>query len=131
MHNYSKYGKHPPDAQTGMLIVQKNYGNVYSKDIEGNVKQTYPDINEENDNEAQGLKCFRFLGIDDKELNRLFQLNRDLDTYNVKIKDFNTVDTEVKKMLRQNPDKKILQFSITAGHGMCKEGHQWMLVNEI
>ena len=63
-----------------MLILQKKHDNVYSKDIEGNVKQTYPDINEENDNEAQGLKCFGFLGIDDKGQNRLFKLNKDLDT---------------------------------------------------
>ena len=71
------------------------------------------------------------MGIDDKRQNRLFQLNKDLDNYNIKIKDFSAVDIEVKKMLKQNPDKKFLQFSITAGHGMCKDGHQWMLVNEI
>ena len=39
----------------------------------GIVAQAYPDIDEENDNEAQGLKCFGFLGIDNKELNRLFK----------------------------------------------------------
>ena len=92
LDNHSKHGKHPPDMQTGLLINQKKHDNVYSKDPNGNVKQAYPDINEENDNEAQGDKCFGFLGIDNKELNRLFKLNKDLDTYNVKIKDFNTVD---------------------------------------
>ena len=61
----------------------------------------------------------------------MFKLNKDLDTYNVKIKDFSTVDIEVKKMLKQNPDKKFLQFSITAGHGMCRDGFQWILLNEI
>ena len=95
------------------------------------MKQAYPDINEENDNEAQGLKCFGFIGINDRKLNRLFKLNKDLDTYNVKIKDFGAVDIDVKNMLKQNPDKRILQLSITAGHGMCKDGHQWMLLNEI
>ena len=58
-------------------------------------------------------------------------MNKDLDTYSIKIMDFIGVDIIVKNMLKQNPDKKFLQFSITAGHGMCKDGHQWMLVNEI
>ena len=48
----SKYVPQTPDAQTGILFNQKKYDSVYSKDIKGIVKQAYPDIQEENDNEA-------------------------------------------------------------------------------
>ena len=44
--------------------------------------------------------------------------------------DFNRVDIEFRKMLQKDPDKFFLQFSITAGHGMCYEGGQCILLNE-
>ena len=50
--NISQFIPQTPDGQTGLLINQKLYDNVFSKDIKGNVKQAYPDIQEENDNEA-------------------------------------------------------------------------------
>ena len=73
----------------------------------------------------------RFLGVDNKGLNRCFLLNKDLDTYDIKMKDFASLDIGFKKMLKQNPDKRFLQFAITAGHGMCKDGTHWILINEI
>ena len=131
LHNLSKYGENPAHIQTGFIINQKLYDNVFWEEAMGIVAQAYPDIDEENDNEALGLKCFGFLGIEENGQDKLYKLNKDLDTYNVTFKDFNTVDIDFKKMLKQNPDKRILQLSITAGHGMCKDGHQWILVNEI
>ena len=64
-------------------------------------------------------------------MNRCFLINKDLDTYDIKLKDFASLDIEFKKMMKLNPDKRFFQFAITAGHGMCKDGSQWILINEI
>ena len=41
------------------------------------------------------------------------------------------MDVEFRRILKVNPEKRFLQFAITAGHGMCKDGSQWILINEI
>ena len=131
LDNLSKYVPHEVQGQTALVICQKNYCKVFWKNSKGIVEQAYPDIPFENDNQERALLAVRFQGVDDKGLNRCFVLNKDLDTYDTSMKDFNSVDIEFKKMLKKNPDKRFLQFAITAGHGMCKDGGQWILMNEI
>ena len=69
--------------------------------------------------------------MNDNGLNKCFQLNKDIDTYSITMKDFTTMDVAFRKMLKENPDKNYLLLSITAGHGMCRDGGQWILLNEI
>ena len=62
------------------------------KDYKGIIKQAYPDIQKEKDHEAKALKAVRFLGMNNTELNKCYQLNKDLDSYDIKMKDFTTMD---------------------------------------
>ena len=68
--------------------------------------------------------------MNDTGLNKCYQLNKDIDNYSITMKDFTTMDVAFRKMLKENPDKNFLQLSITAGHGMCKDRGQWILLNE-
>ena len=68
--------------------------------------------------------------MNDTGHNKCFQLNKDIETYSITMKDFTTMDVAFRKMLKENPDKNFLQLSITAGHGMCRDGGQWILLNE-
>ena len=90
---------HEVNGQTALIICQKNYCKVFWKNSKGIVEQAYPDIPFENDNQERALLAVRFLGVDDKGLNRCFVLNKDLDTYDINDKDFNTMDAEFRKML--------------------------------
>ena len=95
----TKYVPYEVDGQTALIIMQKSYGKVFWKNSKGIVEQAYPDIPFENDNQERALLAVRFQGVDDKGLNRCFVLNKDLDTYDINDKDFNTMDAEFRKML--------------------------------
>ena len=92
------------------------------KDFKDIVKQAYPDIQNEKEHQEKALRCVHFLGMNNTGLNRCFQLNKDIDNYSITMKDCITMDVAFRKMIKENPDKNYLLLSITAGHGMCKDG---------
>ena len=73
----------------------------------------------------------RFIGIDYFGENDNFILNKDLKTYNITKKDFTSLNHEIRKMLKDDPEKKHFGISFVAGHGMIFEGMQWILLNQI
>ena len=46
------------------------------------------------------------------------------------MKDLIKLDKDLRKRLKGQPDKKFLSVLFLAGHGMLKEGMQWLLLNQ-
>ena len=63
--------------------------------------------------------------------NDCFKLNKDLRNYNVTDQDFLTFYIEFRKMLIEAPDKRFFTICFVGGHGMVKDGAQWVFMNQI
>ena len=98
--------------------------------------QAYPDMPQEKEHFEKALDIVGFMGFNsnpDKSdnTNKCLIANKDLETQNITVKDVNAIEKEVRTLFSSNPKKKVLSFSIISGHGMNKEGTQYILLNAI
>ena len=85
-----------------LLIAQQNYGNVWKHKINEGIEkyiQAYPDLPHVKRDERWALDAFNFIGNFAFGPNDCFKVNKDLDTYDINMKDMLLVNKELGKIL--------------------------------
>ena len=77
------------------------------------------------------FKAAKFIGIDDFGVDDCFIINKDVETYSVSMKDLIKLDKDLRKKLKEGPEKKYFSIFFIAGHGMLRDGTQWLLLNKL
>ena len=68
--------------------------------------------------EKWALDAFNFIGNFYLGPNDCFKVNKDLDTYDINMKDLMLVNKELDKILRNEPNEMFFHMTINGGHGM-------------
>ena len=104
-----------------LLVTQQNYGKVWKK-VERDgiiyVVQAYPNLPHVKRDEKWALDALNFIGDFNLGPDDCFKLNKDLDTYDISWREFQTANQELNKILRKEPEEMFFQITIVAGHGM-------------
>ena len=112
---------HNIENKLALLIMQQDYSNVWKRIIREGIEQfvqAYPDIPHVKRDEEWTLAALRFIGDFYLGLNDCFKVNKDLNTYNISMKDLIAVNKELDKILRSEPNEMFFHITIVAGHGM-------------
>ena len=123
---------HNIERKLALLVMQQNYGNVWKETKrEGDIKliQAYPDLPHVRRDEKWTLAALRFIGDFYLGHNDCFKVNKDLDTYDMSMKDLIMVNKELDKILRNEPNVMFFHITFVAGHGMHFEKSQCILLN--
>ena len=75
------------------------------------------------------MDALNFIGNFSLGPNDCFKVNKDLDTYDITMKDLYLVNKELDKILKNEPNKMHFHLTINAGHGMHFEKSQCILLN--
>ena len=124
---------HNIEKKLALLILQQNYGNVWKQTIKEGIEQfiqAYPDLPHVKRDEKWALDAFNFIGNFAFGPNDCFKVNKDLDTYDINMKDLLKVNKELDKILRNEPNEMFFHMTINGGHGMHFEKSQCIMLNE-
>ena len=128
----SKRQLYIPDEKLAVFFMQNDYSNV-CKVENGVIEQAFDNLPEVMQDLKEAEKGASFLGIDYFGPRDKFKLNKDLEDPEKSItsKDARDLTRSLYALFGQSPETKYFGLFLYAGHGMIKDGLQYILLNEL
>ena len=110
--------------------MQNDYSKV-CKIVDGKIHQAYDNLPDVIEDVKEAEKGTSFLGIDNFGPDDKFILNKDLEDKDKSItkKDARDLTRSLLSLFMNSPETKYFGLFLYAGHGMIKEGTQYILLN--
>ena len=112
--------------------MQNDYSNV-CEIKEGQVKNAFQNLPPVIEDEKEAIKGANFLGIKNFGPEDMFIVNKDLSNKDKSItkKDADALYRYLCNMFEKNPETKHFGLFLYAGHGMIRDGTQYILLNQL